>query len=212
MRGDGHNMPPHMMHQFRNQQPAQQQKNGWSFSWINVVPIYTLCIVGYAIYIYFKAKSKPEEETRRNGIPKTELVELKDRLARTELALTKLMEATKLISDKIDPKELEQLVGNQEFLAGLLKHEEAKQDAESDEDDEVEDNDVDSVIALPPQSIEELEINSDSDSEQDEESDDENTDNKQIEETDEPIEIELKKVNDETPVRKRLVKTDDTSE
>merc|ERR1712127_956943 len=87
MRGDGHNMPPHMMHQFRNQQPAQKQQNGWSFSWINVVPIYTLCIVGYAIYIYFKAKSKPEEETRRNGIPKTELVELKDRLARTELAL-----------------------------------------------------------------------------------------------------------------------------
>ena len=55
-------------------------------------------------YVFRSAKSKPEEETRRNGIPKTELVELKDRLARTELALTKLMEATKLISDKIDPK------------------------------------------------------------------------------------------------------------
>ena len=50
------------------------------------------------------AKSKPDDEPRKNGIPKSELLELKDRLARTEAALTKLMEATKLISDKIDPK------------------------------------------------------------------------------------------------------------
>ena len=49
-------------------------------------------------------KSKPENEGRKNGIPKGELHELKDRLARTEQALTKLMEATKLISEKIDPK------------------------------------------------------------------------------------------------------------
>ena len=50
------------------------------------------------------AKSKPDDEPRKHGIPKSELLELKDRLARTEAALTKLMEATKLISDKIDPK------------------------------------------------------------------------------------------------------------
>merc|ERR1712048_693228 len=114
--GPGGHMPPHMMHQFQHQHHSNNQQSGWRFSWINIVPIYTLCIVGYAIYIYFKAKSKPDDEPRKNGIPKSELLELKDRLARTEAALTKLMEATKLISDKIDPKELEEMIGNQEFL------------------------------------------------------------------------------------------------
>ena len=88
---------------------------------MNIIPIYTLCIVGYAIYIYFKGKQigydwdsgwrfflvknkTPEErEKRRGGIQKTELGELKERLAKTEAALTKLMEATNMISEKMNP-------------------------------------------------------------------------------------------------------------
>ena len=54
--GPGGQMPPHMMHQFQHQHQNNQQ-SGWRFSWINIVPIYTLCIVGYAIYIYFKGAS-----------------------------------------------------------------------------------------------------------------------------------------------------------
>ena len=44
-------------HHFQNQNYGQpQQQSGWRFSWMNIIPIYTLCIVGYAIYIYFKGK------------------------------------------------------------------------------------------------------------------------------------------------------------
>ena len=54
--GPGH-MPPHMMHQFHQAgQQQQQQQGGFRFSWMNVIPIYTVCIVGYAIYIFFKGK------------------------------------------------------------------------------------------------------------------------------------------------------------
>ena len=55
--GPGGHMPPHMMHQFQHQHHSNNQQSGWRFSWINIVPIYTLCIVGYAIYIYFKGAS-----------------------------------------------------------------------------------------------------------------------------------------------------------
>ena len=49
-------MSPHMMHQFHQGQQQPQQQGGFRFSWMNVIPIYTLCIVGYAIYIFFKGK------------------------------------------------------------------------------------------------------------------------------------------------------------
>ena len=124
-RGGGpmHGGMPHVPnHHFQNQNYGQpQQQSGWRFSWMNIIPIYTLCIVGYAIYIYFKGKQigydwdsglmfflvknkTPEErEKRRGGIQKTELGELKERLAKTEAALTKLMEATNMISEKMNP-------------------------------------------------------------------------------------------------------------
>ena len=50
-----------------------------------------------------KNKTPEEREKRRGGIQKTELVELKERLAKTEAALTKLMEATNMISEKMNP-------------------------------------------------------------------------------------------------------------
>ena len=99
-----------------------QGSGGWSFSWMNIIPIYTLCIVGYAVYIYFKGTSvlcgisvyndfsvknrTPEEkEERKAGIKKSELSDLKERLARTETALHKLMEATnKMLDKKYDEK------------------------------------------------------------------------------------------------------------
>ena len=121
--GPMHGGMPHVPnHHFQNQNYGQpQQQSGWRFSWMNIIPIYTLCIVGYAIYIYFKGKQigydwdsgwmfflvknkTPEErEKRRGGIQKTELGELKERLAKTEAALTKLMEATNMISEKMNP-------------------------------------------------------------------------------------------------------------
>ena len=59
-RGGGpmHGGMPHVPnHHFQNQNYGQsQQQSGWRFSWMNIIPIYTLCIVGYAIYIYFKGK------------------------------------------------------------------------------------------------------------------------------------------------------------
>ena len=50
-----------------------------------------------------KNKTPEEREKRRGGIQKTELGELKERLAKTEAALTKLMEATNMISEKMNP-------------------------------------------------------------------------------------------------------------
>lgn len=56
--GPMHGGMPHVPnHHFQNQNYGQpQQQSGWRFSWMNIIPIYTLCIVGYAIYIYFKGK------------------------------------------------------------------------------------------------------------------------------------------------------------
>ena len=57
--GSMHGGMPHVPnHHFQNQNYGQQnqQQSGWRFSWMNIIPIYTLCIVGYAIYIYFKGK------------------------------------------------------------------------------------------------------------------------------------------------------------
>ena len=55
-----HGGMPHVPnHHFQNQNYGQQQQqSGWRFSWMNIIPIYTLCIVGYAIYIYFKGKHR----------------------------------------------------------------------------------------------------------------------------------------------------------
>ena len=54
-------------------------------------------------FFLVKNKTPEEREKRRGGIQKTELGELKERLAKTEAALTKLMEATNMISEKMNP-------------------------------------------------------------------------------------------------------------
>lgn len=141
-RGGGHSHYPGPNNPYNVHQ--NQGSGGWSFSWMNIIPIYTLCIVGYAVYIYFKVKNRtPEEkEERKSGIKKSELSDLKERLARTEAALHKLMEATnKMLDKKYDEKDLMKLLGDQKVLEKMLQKEEEKI-AESQHNSEDETNDI----------------------------------------------------------------------
>ena len=100
------------------------------------------------------------------------------------------------------------MIGNQEFLAGLLKAEEAKHEAETNESNEIDkpEKTEETPISEEPVAIEELEINSENETEPEPEAEPE------IEENTNPIEEKLERP--ETPdksVRKRLIKTE-TSE
>ena len=179
-------------------------------------------------FFLVKNKTPEEREKRRGGIQKTELGELKERLAKTEAALTKLMEATNMISEKMNPdgkskktipnpnrgylkltiSDLQKLFGDQKIIEELLKKEEKRIEDEEKENKPTEEKSAE----LKPESDDPVEnkdeVPLETNAEKVEESPSEET-----EESSEPIEenITTKSVEDDSSVRQRKPKSEEES-
>lgn len=129
---------PNMGGQFHGQNQQAKPTASTGFSLMNIVPVYTLLVVGYAIYIWFKVKGRKDEETSesKSTAKKTEIEELKDRLARTEAALNKLVEATTQLQKNMPEEELQKI-----FSTEPADNDDAP-DKTSDKDEEEEDNEI----------------------------------------------------------------------
>merc|ERR1712048_74901 len=94
-------------------QQQAKQSSGTGFSLMNIVPVYTLLVVGYAIYIWFKVKSRKNEDSTdsKTKAKKSEIDELKERLARTEEALNKLVAATTQLQKNMPEEEIARMFG-----------------------------------------------------------------------------------------------------
>ena len=179
------------------------------------------------LFFLVKNKTPEEREKRRGGIQKTELGELKERLAKTEAALTKLMEATNMISEKMNPdgkskyfdhpnpnpnwghlkftiSDLQKLFGDQKIIEELLKKEEKRIEDEEKENKPTEEKSAE----LKSESDDPVENKDEVPLETNAENPDESS-----EKAEEPIEenITAKSVEDDSSVRQRKPKSEEES-
>jgi len=200
---------PNMGGQFHGQGQGQgKQPASSGFSLMNIVPVYTLLVVGYAIYIWFKVKGRDNDQEggeKKTPSKKSEIEELKDRLARTEAALNKLVEATAQLQKTMPEEELAKIFGEElgDKVADTAQAEkqEKSESESSSESESAEESDEEQVVETL-ESLESVESEEKSDSEKSQKSEDE------------PQVINIDKGDknsDEQPtsVRKRLVPSDE---